>query len=35
MDRNAPVPRLFNAVKRRTGWWPAPAAPPADPQAAE
>lgn len=35
MDRNAPVPRLCNYVKRRTGWWPAPVAAPADPQAAE
>ena len=21
MDRNAPIPRLINAAKRRTGWW--------------
>ncbi|VWX59883.1 methyltransferase family protein [Sphingorhabdus sp. 109] len=22
MDRNAPVPRLLNRIKRRIGWWP-------------
>lgn len=22
MDRNAPVPRLLNRIKRRVGWWP-------------
>ena len=35
MDRNAPVPRLFNWVKRRIGWWdpeqgPAPEIQPAE-----
>ncbi|MDZ7588601.1 MAG: isoprenylcysteine carboxylmethyltransferase family protein [Parasphingorhabdus sp.] len=31
MDRNAPVPRLINAIKRRIGWWPAQPTPDVQP----